>query len=91
MLADDAGREEAEKFFLDMGFRLDTQLEWDDAGGLVVTNHHPGFFPDKETGEDVWWNIAHTGALKTMDGTSFPKKMVQGRPRIPRPASLTVL
>ena len=29
------------------------------------------------SGEEVWWNIIHTGSLKAGDGTPFPKKMVQ--------------
>ena len=43
---------------------------------MKVTNHHPGYLVDPETGEKVWWNIAHTGSLKTADGTPFPKKIV---------------
>ena len=56
--------------------RSRTQLEWSDNGYLKVTNYHPGYLVDEETGEKVWWNIAHTGSLKTADGTPFPKKIV---------------
>ena len=41
-----------------------------------VENHHPGFLTDPETGEDVWWNIVHTGNLRAGDGTPFPPELV---------------
>lgn len=77
-LPDTASREEAEIFFLEMGFDLENQLEWNDETGVLrVTNVHPGFVQNEDSDEGVWWNIVHTGSLKTADGTPFPKKMVQ--------------
>jgi hypothetical protein len=75
-LPKDAGRDEATAFFKEMGF-TDGDMVWDDEGVLTLSNHHPGFITDPETGEEVWWNIVHTGSLVTGDGTPFPKKMVQ--------------
>jgi len=75
-LPDTAGREEAEEFFARMGFNVDTQITWDEAGTLRVSNYHPGYVRDPETGENVWWNIVHTGSLKMTDGEMFPKKMI---------------
>jgi len=71
----DAERAQAEEFFLAMGFDA-SQIEWDESGSLRVTNQHPGFVKDPESGEDVWWNIVHTGSIKTADGTPIPKKLV---------------
>lgn len=59
-LPETAGREEAEAFFAEMGFTAE-QMEWREDGGLRLTNAHPGTVKDPETGDDVWWNIAHTG------------------------------
>lgn len=71
----DAPRSEAEAFFLDMGFSPE-QLSWDDDGGLTVSNVHSGYRTDERTGEQVWWNIAHTGSVKAADGTPLPKKLI---------------
>ncbi|KAG8460285.1 hypothetical protein KFE25_011776 [Diacronema lutheri] len=71
----DAPRSGAEAFFAAMGFARE-QLHWDDDGGLVVRNVHPGYRVDPLTGERSWWNIAHTGSVKAADGTPFPKRLV---------------
>jgi len=75
-LPKDAGQEDAEAFFKKMGFTSE-QMLWDEEGGLKLSNYHPGFVKDPHSGEEVWWNIIHTGSLKAGDGTPFPKKMVQ--------------
>ncbi len=75
-LPKDATQEQAIEFFKGMGFKTD-QMKWDEDGGLKLSNYHPGFVKDPQTGQDVWWNIIHTGSLKAGDGTPFPKKMVQ--------------
>jgi hypothetical protein len=74
-LPKDAPREAAVSHFKAMGF-TDAQLAWDDDGGLTVSNTHPGYRLDAATGEEVWWNIAHTGSIKAADGTPFPKRLV---------------
>lgn len=71
----DATRADAEAFFARMGFTPE-QLSWDEDGGLVVSNVHPGYVRDPASGEEMWWNIAHTGSIKAADGTPFPKKLV---------------
>ena len=75
-LPKNASQEEAIEFFKGMGFKTE-QMKWDEDGGLKLINYHPGFVKDPQTGQDVWWNIIHTGSLKAGDGTPFPKKMVQ--------------
>ena len=75
-LPKNASQEEAIEFFKGMGFKTE-QMKWDEDGGLKLINYHPGFVKDPQTGQDVWWNIIHTGSLKAGDGTAFPKKMVQ--------------
>mmetsp|Transcript_556 Transcript_556/g.1256 ORF Transcript_556/g.1256 Transcript_556/m.1256 type:complete len:443 (-) Transcript_556:87-1415(-) len=74
-LPEDGTKEQAIEFFKGMGF-TDDQMEWDEEGGLKLTNQHPGFYTDPTTGEDLWWNIIHTGNMKAADGTPFPKKVV---------------
>jgi hypothetical protein len=74
-LPKDAPREAAVSHFKAMGF-VDAQLAWDDDGGLTVSNAHPGYRVDEASGEEVWWNIAHTGSIKAADGTPFPKRLV---------------
>ena len=74
-LPDDAPREAAEAFFLEMGFQP-SELEWDDNGCITVTNVHPGYVEDPESGDACWWNIVHTGSLTAADGTPFPPKLV---------------
>ena len=67
--------EDAEAFFLEMGFQP-SELEWDDNGCITVTNVHPGYVEDPESGDACWWNIVHTGSLTAADGTPFPPKLV---------------
>ena len=74
-LPDDAPREAAVAFFLEMGF-LAEELIWDINGCLTVTNVHPGYVRDASSGVEVWWNIVHTGSLTAADGTPFPPKLV---------------
>jgi len=75
-LPDDAGEEECNAFWKKMGFG-DDDIVWGEGGNLHVKNYHPGVVPDPETGEDVWWNVIHTGSFKATDGTPFSKKMVE--------------
>ena len=70
-----ASRDDANAFFLGMGFEM-SDLEWDANGCVTVTNTHPGYVRDPETGEETWWNIVHTGSLTAADGTPFPPKLV---------------
>lgn len=74
-LPDDAAREDADAFFLEMGFAKE-ELEWDANGCLTVTNVHPGYVRDGPSGDEAWWNIVHTGSLTAADGTPFPPKLV---------------
>ncbi|KAL3905295.1 MAG: hypothetical protein SGPRY_010962, partial [Prymnesium sp.] len=56
----DASRSDVEHFFLDMGFES-SQLEWDADGGIRVSNRHPGFVKDPETGDDMVSEVQRSG------------------------------
>lgn len=73
-------REDARKFFTDLGFSED-EVSFDDHGTLHVKNIHSGFIDaPKRANEDMkryWFNILYTGVFKLADGTAMPPSMLR--------------
>jgi hypothetical protein len=64
-------KDEAIRFFMDIGFAAPDDVYFNDEGALIAKNIHSGFNDDGH-----WFNIADMGVMPLADGTIIPPEML---------------